>query len=198
MGTYRGQGSQASIIQLRPAASAQFYSLTPDSVHAGEDATDVVIGTIPLFGNIACVLFDSGATHSFISSSYVKLCRLTTEPLELNMCVTTPVGDTITCRKGVNNCPIGIEGRILPAKLAVFGMLGFDVILGMDWLAKYDASINCRRKEVTFRPHGIDEFTFCGSNVQSILPLLSAVQAMKSVRDGAQTYLVYVQAKLET
>jgi hypothetical protein len=39
-----------------------------------------------------------------------------------------------------------IEGRIFPTKLAVFGMLGFDVILGIDWLAKYDASINCPRK----------------------------------------------------
>jgi hypothetical protein len=146
MGAYRGQGSQASINQLRPTASARVYSLTPDSVHAKENATDVVIGTILLFGSITCVLFDSGATHSFISSSYVKLCRLTTEPLELNMCVTTPVGDTITCRKDVYNCPIVIEGRILPVKLVVFGMLGFDVTLGMDWLAKYDASIKCRRK----------------------------------------------------
>jgi hypothetical protein len=132
VGAYRGQGSQASINKPKPVASTRVYSLTPVSMHAGENATDVVTGTIPLFGSIACVLFDSGATHSFISSSYVKLCRLTTEPLELNMCVTTPVGDTITSRKCVNNFPIVIEGRILPAKLAVFDMLGFDVILGMD------------------------------------------------------------------
>jgi hypothetical protein len=128
----------------------------------------------------------------------VKLCRLATEPLELNMCLTTPVGDAITCRKCGDNCPIKTEGRVLPAKLAVFGMLGFNVILGMDWLSKYDASINCRRKEVTFRPHGMDEFTFCGSNVRSTPPLLSVVQAIKNVRDGAQAYLVYVQAKPET
>jgi hypothetical protein len=182
---YRGQGSHASINQPKPVASARVYSLTPDSMHAGENTTDVVTGTIPLFGSIACVLFDSGATHSFISSSYVKLCRLTTEPLEFNMCVTTPVGDTITCRKCMNNSPIVIEGRLLPAKLAVFGMLGFNIILGMDWLARYDASITCRRKEVTFRPHGIDEFTFYGSNVRSTPLLLSAVQAIKNVRDGA-------------
>jgi hypothetical protein len=85
----------------------------------------------------------------------------------------------------MNNSPIVIEGRLLPAKLAVFGMLGFNIILGMDWLARYDASINCRRKEVTFRPHGIDEFTFYGSNVRSTPLLLSAVQAIKNVRDGA-------------
>jgi hypothetical protein len=44
----------------------------------------------------------------------------------------------------------------------------------------------------------MDEFTFCGSNVRSTPPLISAVQAIKNVRDGAQAYLVYVQAKPET
>jgi hypothetical protein len=170
------------------------YSLTSDSVQAKENATDVVTGIIPLIGSIACVLFDSGATHSFISSSYVKLCRPIIEPLEQNICMTTPVGDAITCRKCVDNCPVEIEGRVLPAKLAVFGMLGFDVILGMDWLSTYDASIKCRNKEVTFRLHGMEEFTFCWSNVRSTPPLLSAVQAIKNVRDRAQAYLVYVQA----
>jgi hypothetical protein len=58
MGAYRGQGSQASINQPRPAASARVYSLTPDSVDAEENATDVVTGRIPLFGSIACVLFE--------------------------------------------------------------------------------------------------------------------------------------------
>lgn len=72
---YKGHGSQAIINQPKPVASARVYSLTPDSMHAGENTTDVVTGTIPLFGSIACVLFDSGATHSFISASYVKLSR---------------------------------------------------------------------------------------------------------------------------
>jgi hypothetical protein len=92
------------------------YFLTSDSVQAEENATNVVTSTILLFGSIACMLFDS-----FISSSYVKLYRLATKPLELNMSV--------------------------------------------GW---------------------------------STPPLLSAVQAIKNVRDGAQAYLVYVQAKPET
>jgi hypothetical protein len=43
-----------------------------------------------------------------------------------------------------------IEGKTLPARLVVFRMLGFDVILGMDWLSKYKANIDCDAKEVTF------------------------------------------------
>jgi len=138
----QGQGSQASVNQPRQTAPARVFALTPDNVIAEENATDVVTGTIPLFGSVACVLFDSGATHSFISLSYVKLCRLSTEPLEHNICVATPVGDTITCKKCVDKCPIVIEGRTLPVKLTVFIMLGFDVILGMDWLSKYKANID--------------------------------------------------------
>jgi hypothetical protein len=67
----------------------------------------------------------------------------------------------------------------------------------MDWLSKYDASIDCRKKEVTFRLPDNDEFKFCGSQACATPPLLSAVQAIKSVREGAQAYLAYVQAKPE-
>jgi hypothetical protein len=74
---------------------------------------------------------------------------MSTEPQEQNIRMATPVGDAITCRKCVNNCPIEIEWGTLPVKLAVFSMLGFDVILGMDWLSKYKANIDCDKKEVT-------------------------------------------------
>jgi hypothetical protein len=99
--------------------------------------------------------------------------------------MTTPVGDTITCKKCVDNYPIVVEGRTLPAKLAVFSMLGFDVILAMDWLLEYKANIDCHRKEVTFRPYGMEEFKFQGSRVRATPPLLFAVQAIKRVREGA-------------
>jgi hypothetical protein len=50
------------------------------------------------------------------------------------------------CKHLVEDCPIVIEGRKPPAILVVFKMLGFDVILGMDWLSKHYASINFLRK----------------------------------------------------
>jgi hypothetical protein len=54
----RSQGSQASNYQPRQPAQAKVYSLTPDSVATGANATNVVTGTIPLFGYVACILFD--------------------------------------------------------------------------------------------------------------------------------------------
>jgi hypothetical protein len=38
----------------------------------------------------------------------------------------------------------------MPTNLVVFEMSGFDIILGMDWLSKYHASIDCFRKEIVW------------------------------------------------
>jgi hypothetical protein len=63
-----------------------------------KNITDVVTSTIPLFGSVV--------SHSFISSTYVRLCKLSTEPLEQNICVATTVGNVVTCSKCGDSCPI--------------------------------------------------------------------------------------------
>ena len=55
------------------------------------------------------------------------------------------------------------EGRELLADLVLLDMHDFDVILGMDWLASYHASVHCFEKEVVFRPLGESEFLFKAS-----------------------------------
>lgn len=79
----------------------------------------------------------------------------------------TAVGHTVTCRKYVEDCPIFISYKTLPGRLVVFETLVFNVILGMDWRAKYGASIDCRAKEVVFQPIDADEFKFCGVSCTS-------------------------------
>jgi hypothetical protein len=70
-----------------------------------------VTGTIPIFG--------SEATHSFVSSTFVKLSRLSVRTLEVGLVIVTSVGKTITCSRIASACPITINGRILPANLVV-------------------------------------------------------------------------------
>ena len=41
------------------------------------------------------------------------------------------------------NCDIEIRGQHFTADLIPFKLGELDVILGMDWLVKYDAQINC-------------------------------------------------------
>ncbi|XP_062151922.1 uncharacterized protein LOC133860307 [Alnus glutinosa] len=186
----QGSGAQARVYSLMPGGEEEGFE-------GDEEDADVVIGTIPLFGKVASILFDSGTTHSFISSTYVKLCSMTPRPLNQNITVSTPTGNVVTCRKFIENCPIVIGDRVLPANLAVFQMLGFDVILGMDWLSKHYANIDCREKEVIFCSLNEEEFKFCGSRVRATPPLLSAIQARQSINCHAQAFLVYVKAEPE-
>jgi hypothetical protein len=75
MNATEGTKSQGSGTQAR------VYSLMPGGEEDGEEDVDVVTGTILLFGKLTSTLYDSSATHSFISSTYVELCSMTTQPL---------------------------------------------------------------------------------------------------------------------
>ncbi|KAF5472166.1 hypothetical protein F2P56_008905, partial [Juglans regia] len=110
----------------RTTAPARVFALTPGEA---EDRNDVITGTLSLFSNNATVLFDSGATHSFVSMTYARFCTLETEELKSKLVVATPTGNSVVCDKFLPGCPLSIEGRLMPADLIVFNMFGFDVIL---------------------------------------------------------------------
>ncbi|KAL6316633.1 hypothetical protein AAG906_019541 [Vitis piasezkii] len=61
--------------------------------------------------------------------------------------------------------PGSTHSFILVSFAGLLGMLDFDVILGMDWLASYHASIDCFGKRVTFSIPGQPEFSFEGKHV---------------------------------
>jgi hypothetical protein len=54
--------------------------------------------------------------------------------------------------KTKDNCvdvPIDIHGVPFQANLIILGTKGLDVILGMDWMSKYQGHIDCTRKAIT-------------------------------------------------
>ena len=85
-----------------------------------------------------------------MSSTFARVCNLVTEPLLKAMVVALPDGEMVWCSKVALGCPLNFEGRFLDADLVVFKLLGFDIILGMDWLYRYSASINCRSRIISF------------------------------------------------
>ena len=55
-----------------------------------------------------------------------------------------------------------VEGRELLADLVLLDVIDFDVIVGMDWLAKHYTTVDCREKEVIFKISNDEEFRFKG------------------------------------
>ena len=85
-------------VAQKPLAPARVYALFPGESEGG---SKVVSGTASILGFEASVLFDSGATHSFISIVFIRLSRLVVRTLEHGLAVTTPVGKTVVCRSTV-------------------------------------------------------------------------------------------------
>ncbi|KAL0551335.1 hypothetical protein IC582_010421 [Cucumis melo] len=157
-----------------------------------EKAGTVVTGTLPVLGHYALVLFDSGSSHSFISSAFVSHARLEVEPLHHVLSVSTPSGECMLSKEKVKACQIEIAGHVIEVTLIVLDMLDFDVILGMDWLAANHASIDCSRKEVTFNPPSLASFKFKGGGSKSLPQVISAIRASKLLSQGTWGILASV------
>jgi hypothetical protein len=79
-----------------PVATRQNYVLRKVNhvtVEEAHEAPDVVIGMFFINDTSAVVLFDSGASHSFISAAYVEKHNLPIALLRCQMVVSSPGGD---------------------------------------------------------------------------------------------------------
>jgi hypothetical protein len=96
---------------------------------------------------LATVLFDSGASHSFICSSFVEKYKIPTVLLKTPLFTRTPGGD-INYQLGCPRVRINLSGVEFLADLVVLKSGGIDVILGMDWLSRHNGFIGCTDKVV--------------------------------------------------
>ncbi|XP_048489745.2 uncharacterized protein LOC104883294 [Beta vulgaris subsp. vulgaris] len=95
------------------------------------EADDTVItGTFPVNSIPAYVLFDSGASHSFISTSFAKRLKAKSCPEFSSMFITFPNGESVPCKILYRDCPILIEKCEFLVDLVQFDLTDFDVILG--------------------------------------------------------------------
>ncbi|GMN71268.1 hypothetical protein TIFTF001_054065, partial [Ficus carica] len=73
--------------------------------------------------------------------------------------------------------------------LVVIKLQDYDVVLRMDFLGKYNAKNDCRKRYVIFSPYGEEEFKFYGQSRSSATRLVSAMKAWKMLANGCQGYL---------
>ena len=67
------------------------------------------------------------------------------------MHVTSLLGHSVNVNKVYKNCPIVIQDREFSAYLIALPFREFDWILGMDYLSKHKAKLDCGKKTVVLR-----------------------------------------------
>ena len=111
------------------------------------DQPATVMGTLLVNSVPASVLFDSGASHSFMSEDFAYKHDVKCEEMNISVLVKTPVGQCQTSLVGIN-IPVEIEGMEFYASPIILKSSNIDLILGMDWLKAQTASIVCATKVV--------------------------------------------------
>ena len=143
-------GQQQAFNMIHPGAGRGRGLAHNLSVEEGEATGEVVAGNVSIFSTPVLALFDLGASHCFISSKFVIDLSLPLDDTKKSWEINTGNGVVIT-NKICRAYEIEICGRKLAANLLVLDTGGYDIILGMSWLSKHHAMIDCRSKTVTFR-----------------------------------------------
>jgi hypothetical protein len=115
----------------------------------------VMMGTFLVANYPAVILFDSGASHTFISKNFVeKHCIPCTESRE-GFIIHSPRGRIFT-KEVAFHIPVTLVGREFPTNMIVLKGQDIDVIMGMNWLAQHKAIINTDLRTIKLS-HGHEE-----------------------------------------
>ncbi|XP_062104046.1 uncharacterized protein LOC133815197 [Humulus lupulus] len=108
-----------------------------------EASNMMVTGQIFISDKICKVLFDYGATHSFVSLEMIDRLGRHSENLKREFVMTLPSREVMISSRWLQSVPIIIENRELLGDLIELKIKDYDVILRMDWSVKHGATIHC-------------------------------------------------------
>jgi predicted aspartyl protease len=129
------------------------------AVEEAHEAPDVVISMFLINDTSAVMLFDSGASHSFIYVVYVGKNNL---PLALLKCqmIVSSLGRDMPARQLCPKVNLNIRGVDFVANLIVSESRDIDIILGMNWLSKLNVLIDYAKKSVKLTTPDGNELKF--------------------------------------
>ncbi|XP_061339376.1 uncharacterized protein LOC133286051 [Gastrolobium bilobum] len=153
------------------------YAITQQQAEKGPN---LVKGTIYINGYDIDVLFDTGATHSCMSDFMAVGLNLPMYEMSPPMKVTTATGEKCSTSCMCKDVEFKYEGRDYIIDFICLPMVSLQVILGMDWLSKNCAVIDCCGKKLVMLSE---------ESATSSSPCISIHQARRVLEEGALGYI---------
>jgi hypothetical protein len=133
------------------------------------DGEEVLVDTFLLFGHPIIILFDSGASHDFMSSACAKRAELSLTVAKPSYMISTPGGQVVANRIA-REVPLELAGHMFPTHLIVLDGQGIDVILGMSWMKLHKAILDIAKQLVRLDSLIYGKITLC-------LPVVVCIEA---------------------
>ncbi|KAK8948495.1 hypothetical protein KSP39_PZI006255 [Platanthera zijinensis] len=97
------------------------------SSEEAQTSTQVISGKFKVKNRWARVLFDSGATHSFVARAFVERHRLSLDRVRDSFRVKFPSGESVLSDLGILDCPVLLGDFLAKADLKMIDMCGHSV-----------------------------------------------------------------------
>ncbi|GJX33244.1 putative reverse transcriptase domain-containing protein [Tanacetum coccineum] len=167
--------------------------------HAGTNPdSNVVTGTFLLNNRYASILFDTGADRSFVSTAFSSQIDITPSTLDHYYDVELADGRIIGLNTILRGCTLNLLNHPFNINLMPVELGSFDAIIGMDWLAKYQAIIVCAEKIVRI-PWGNETLIVHGDGSnrgnETRLNIISCTKTQKYLLKGCPIFLAHVTMK---
>ncbi|GKA40977.1 putative reverse transcriptase domain-containing protein [Tanacetum coccineum] len=167
--------------------------------HVGTNPdSNVVTGTFLLNNRYASILFDTGADRSFVSTAFSSQIDITPTALDHYYDVELADGRIIGLNTILRGCTLNILNHPFNIDLMPVELGSFDAIIGMDWLAKYQAIIVCAEKIVRI-PWGNETLIVHGDGSnrghEARLHIISYSKTQEYMLKGCPVFLAHVTTK---
>lgn len=140
---------------IRPSAEGRAYHIGGEEA---SNASGLIQGECEIADKLFPILFDSGATHSFISVECANYVQLLVTSLPFDLVVTIPSFEPVILNEACLQCPLTILGMKFKVDLICIPLKHLGVILGMDWLSSHHVLLDCARKSVIFPDSDVSRF----------------------------------------
>ena len=129
----------------------------------------------------ANVMFDCGATHSFVSRTFINRLGRSIGKLARPMVIEVADNRTIYVTDVYRGCTLEFSGVEFPIDLIPIAMRELCVIVGLDWLDAFDAEILCRKKQVRVQNPRGGELIIQGESPRLAIASCSSAVALDEV-----------------
>jgi hypothetical protein len=111
------------------------------------EGAPVMTGTFLVLNYPAIILFDSGASHSFISTKFSAKCQLPFYHTNGGITIST-LGGRVATYQINKNVLIKFGSLIIKTNLLILGFESVDIILGTDWLTRNQEVIDIAARAI--------------------------------------------------
>ncbi|GJT95270.1 putative reverse transcriptase domain-containing protein [Tanacetum coccineum] len=157
--------------------------------------SNFVTGMFLLNNRYASILFDTGADRSFVSTTFSSLIDITPTTLDHYYDVELADGKIIGINTNIWGCTLNFLDHPFNINLMLVELGNFDVIVGMDWLAKYHVVIDCAKKIVRI-PKGYETLIVHGDRSnqggETRLNIISCTKTQKYMLKRHHVFLAHL------